>query len=391
MSSSTLFSGRYTRYELKLRPLTPIHVWSGTNAYVNVDAFVEGDDFYYLAGDIIDKLPASVLERILEISKKDHAKAMRIMFNSLREIGALAPVAKVRVKSGSLVGQQVKLLHRNLVPGSTLKGYIRTAILRSLLMQKHSDMATEIIKRGIDTSAKPAWVSAGLEAHLLKRPRIRSQGGSVDALELIMISDPRTKERKISLRELRVVYVNDPGRTVAKLLALTLDPMENDVLVYDLTINTSPARIDAIDRKRLKEEEVQFLVEVVKLKESFARMLSSKSFLLEAIREHGCRLIEIERGKIHHSLRDYVAFLDDIESRLCRKGLECAPARIGFMAGRESKTIIDIVQGYTPDVYNEVASLMSSSLKRIWDSMTLKLVDLDGKLVGVGWCELCIE
>lgn len=391
MIESTQLHGKYAKSILKLRPITPVHVWSGTNASVGIDAFIVKDDFYHVSYDIIEKLPPNVITRLPEIIKRSPAEAMREVFNSLFSLGALTPVAKVKVKPGPQTGQQVKLIHRDLIPGSTLKGYIRTAVLRALLTRMPRDKAIEVIKRGVDVSAEPKKVGVGLEAQLLRKARIRLQGGFVDAFMLIMVSDPIIKESKLSLRELRVVHVHNPSSVVARTLAITLDPSEKTKLEYMITVLAYPEEAELLSLARGKPEDLEVLREIVAFKSKFSQEFSSKEFLIEALREHGCRLLELERKRVHQTLRDYMDLLDDIKSRYCKEGQKCVPARVGYMAGRESKTIIDLIEDYTPDIYREIVELMSSSLRRIWDASTLKLVDFDGKLVGVGWCEICVE
>lgn len=384
----TRTSGSFKRYVVKLKPRTPIHVWAGSDAVVGVDAFIVGNDFYYLRPELLDQLSASMLEDVVKRAEKDPKGAMRAFFNALLQRDAIASIAKVKVRAVTPEAR-VRLLHENIVPGSTLKGYIRTAIIRMLLKGMPTGIP-ELIRRGVNTSAKPAWASVGLEALLFRKPRTPRQGGFVDVLELLMVSDPEVVEKKLSLRELRVVHVCGLQNAIATQLAVTLDPTQHEALRYTVTVNTSPVELEKVDYRKLRREDAKDLEGAVKLKDDFAAKLADKAFLLEALREHGCKLVKIEREKLCRGLNDYAELLDDL-SKLCKEGLQCVPARIGFMAGRESKTIIDLVHAYTPDVYNEVASIMSQQLGRDWDAKTLKLVDFDGKLVGVGWCELCME
>lgn len=381
----------YVKYVVKLKPLTPVHVWSGVDAIVGVDVFVVGNDLYYISLELLDQLPADVLEKVAQVAGKDPREAMKIAFNALYGKSVTKPIAKVKTRTTIVPESRVRLIHKDAVPGSTLKGYIRTAVLRKLIAEKPANEASRIIKDGVDTSAKPAWASVGLEAKLLRKPRTRLQGGFVDALELLMVSDPEVVDKRLSLRELRVVHVHDPNSVVARVPAITLDPAEREALRYTVTVNATPVSTVTVHYTKLKPEDARDLEEAIKLKSTLAQQLASKDFIVKVLREHGCSILDIELRKAHPSLKDYIDLLNDAKSRLCREGPECVPARIGFMAGRESKTIIDLVQAYAPDVYNEVASLMSSRLGRVWDAMTLKLIDYDGKLVGVGWCELCVE
>lgn len=372
------------KYTVKLRPITPVHVWSGENAVLGINAFIIDGGFYYLNLEHLDALSKGTLEKVIKIAQERPEGAIKVAFDELYKRGVIAPMAKVRVRTATSRGH-VRLMHRNIIPGSTLKGYIRTAVLRKLLVSQPADVIKDLIIKGIDTSTEPSQVSEGLEASLLRKPRTKIQGGFVDVMEMLSVSDPEVVEKDLSLRELRVVHVHNPNDVVARALAIVLDPVEREALKYTITVTATRAAKDIVGTTPAKLEEI------IGLRSEFAKRLADRNFILEALREHGCWLLEFELLRLHQSLNDYRALLENIKFRLCGGETVCVPARMGFMAGRESKTVIDLVQKYAPGAYNEVVSLMEQRVKRRWDAMTLKLVDYDGKLVGVGWCELCIE
>ncbi|MEM4687479.1 MAG: hypothetical protein QXY67_08385, partial [Zestosphaera sp.] len=137
-------------------------------------------------------------------------------------------------------------------------------------------------------------------------------------------------------------------------------------------------------------EEVENTLEKIN---NLANKIGSKNWLLNTLRKFGCDLIKIELNKIKGTtkLRNYEDLLSKLEKDLCSENTSCVPARIGFMTGHESKTIIPEIKNYNPRIYDEVKTRMQQELNRVWDALTLKLVEVDEDLFGVGWCKICVE
>lgn len=388
----------FVTYNIELKPITPIHVWSGVDAKLRYDAFIDGNYLYVVKPEYLEDLPREDLIQVIkEFEKKPEDVAIKV-FELLKKKGHIKPVAEVKGAAMHKPGTIIKLIHENLVPGSTLKGYIRTSIMRYFLLdlQKNRSELVKIIKSGVNTSKGPKKMGEGLEASLFRRPRTREQGGFLDVLELVKVSDPEVQERKLSLRELRVVHVDDPNAVIARIPAITLDPV-NRPLRFKITFDARQIPFENVDFKQLKEEISTTLKDLIKLRNDFAKRFERKEELLRALQQHGCYLIEAELSKLSRSpkaskaLIDYVNLLEEVKKKLCEKSVNCVPARIGFMTGHEAKTVLDIIKENEPLLYGKIVDVMQKLVKREWDAKTLKLVEVDGKLFGVGWCELCVE
>lgn len=378
-----------TEYSVKLTPVTPVHVWAGVNAVIDVSAFVRGDSLYVLTDRDLDQLSAAELEAIRVARRPE--EAMRQAFEALLSRGTVKPLAKVRTTVRPKA--EVRLLHENLVPGSTLKGYIRTALIRHLLSSMRPDQLASVIRSGVDLYGKrgPAHVSEGLEASVLRKPRLRKQGGFVDAMELLLVSDPEVIDRRLSLRKLLVAHRHDPRDVVAEVLAVVLDPTEREALRYSVKVLTPSLSAERV-LPAPHEEHREIPAEALELKKAFEERLSRRDFLLDALRTHGCVLVKTELEKVRGLLADYYrGLLEELWTSMCEKRVDCVPARIGFMTGHEAKTVIDLVAKYAPDMYRDVVGFMQRQVGRVWDALTLKLVEYDGKTLGVGWCKLCVE
>lgn len=375
------------KFVVRLKPITPIHVWSGDDVVICLDAHIHENNLYVLTPEDLNKLRGDEIVKILESSKDGSERMFNTILQSLIRSRQLKPIAEVKIKEHSYLSlcgkrERVRLMHNDIIPGSTLKGYIRTAILRYELVRDPN--VANVIKKGVNLYLEPSRVGEGIEASVLRKPRLRRQGGFVDVMELLMISDPEKVDVRLSLRELLTAEAAIPNKVIARTLAVVLDPTNSDALRFTLTINKDGIVRDGIVSAKGFEE-------ILEHRNKFVSKFSGKNYLIDALREFGCNLIDFELKRLHKSLGDYIDLLNYMKRNYCETKTNCVPARIGFMTGREAKTIIDLLMIHTPQLYQNVVSYMQREIKRLWDSLTVKLVDYDCRLLGVGWCELCVE
>ncbi|MEM1907387.1 MAG: type III-A CRISPR-associated RAMP protein Csm5 [Thermosphaera sp.] len=386
MSANQAFQDLFKTITITLEPVTPIHVWSGRNAIVGVDALIQEQYFIVIElEESMKTLPEKSLEELAStFGRKDE------LANRLRQLykEGLLVAKKIPVRT-PIQGSQtnVRLLHENLVPGSELKGYIRTAVLKKLL--KSNREPHKIIGKRVNPWRNPKHMGMDIEAQLLRSPRTKKQGGFMDALMMISVSDPLSIEGlQTSVRKLTVLKTSNL-KPVASLYAVTFD---QGVLRYEMSIRSF----------KLPEtsNNIELPKETVEKMNSLSEKFNSKDWILEALGEMGCELIDIELEKIKdtQSLKKYYQILNDLKKELCSEDNKnqaghCVPARIGFMTGHESKTLLPEIKRYHYAKYNAIKSVMGKRLRRPWDSLTVKLVNLDSvnELVGVGWCRLCLE
>jgi len=211
----------------------------------------------------------------------------------------------------------------------------------------------------------------------------------MDALMMISVSDPLSIEGlQTSVRKLTVLKTSNL-KPVASLYAVTFD---QGVLRYEMSIRSFKLP-ETSNNSELPKETVEKM-------NSLSEKFNSKDWILEALGEMGCELIDIELEKIKdtQSLKKYYQIINDLKKELCSEDNKnqdghCVPARIGFMTGHESKTLLPEIKRYHYAKYNAIKSVMGKRLRRPWDSLTVKLVNLDSvnELAGVGWCRLCLE
>jgi CRISPR type III-A-associated RAMP protein Csm5 len=370
------------KYRASLKPLTPTIVLSGTEGIVGIDVLIRQKDVCVID---IENLPSQVpLEianteehKIYEIFMK-HRDALPCKLTSMNNIGELN------------AGKRVKLPQEHVVPGSTLKGYIRTALMYYMLTSNDikRERFSEMIKKTIDSLKEKKLIDASkpLEQYFFKRKRLKEQGGEVDVLQNLHVSDPLAKESlSYSLEWLRV-YNLSKRREVTELTRLS--SMAGIVLVggnliYEINIVKARPSFEAPGKSR------QDLLGIIdKLNELASIDLTA------ALRTFGCDLVDHELSLIKdiNELSGYKRVLQSFKEKYCGASQQnCVISRIGFMTGHIAKTIDLYIKKQYPKMYEELKKSMSKRLHRKWNDSTIKLVGPQNNLLGLGWCELCIE
>jgi CRISPR-associated protein Csm5 len=371
---------------LSLEPVTPLHVSSNRESIVGIDAILEEDQVVFIdLESSLKDLDPRVLDKILNVafSKEGFYR----LTETLRREGRLTPFFKAVAKTKLSNGARVRLMQRMIVPGSTLKGYIRTAILYELLrnIQDPKKILDEKIRKNLP--GDPRYVAQDLEKYLLRTLRLPKQGGFVDAFANLIVSDPVVERYELAVRETRVIE-RATEKAIATIFMVTL---ESGLLRYDIRISR-PFNIDKIVMQDDVKSRMRDILERLGLIMKIVR--DDPSDLIRILREYGCRHLreELERTKNLGKPSIYKIYINKLEEleKLCRStSSNCAPARIGFGTGHEAKTIALYLKDVYPDLYNDLRKQMSSKIGRMWDSLTLKAVTEDGSLIGLGWCRIC--
>jgi CRISPR-associated protein Csm5 len=326
----------------------------------------------------LDKLPSNIVNELANARADDIPKILE------RRSAQLPCKLVLRAIATVLPYAQVLEMNQYIVPGSTLKGYIRTAILFHML-RGISDKAklVEVLESGIDLTKESKYVSEGLEAQFFRVPRPRKQGGFVDSFQSLLVLDPelRVEPNCLSVSELQVVeLVGGKLKPIASQFAVVATCGE---LRYRVSIRASTPGI----LSRVVSQVPEHKADVEKL-----RLLDGVD-IVKVLKEFGCSILlrEIERLSIYKELEAYLSLLKDLYSKYCTRESRCVIARLGYMTGHIAKTVLSIVKDAYPQLYQQIRSYMESKLHHTWDELTIKLVRSPQGLVGPGWCEVCIE
>jgi len=374
-------------FRVTLSPVTPIHVWNGSELIVGLDAVVDMKEKTLAVIDIsksMESLNQKDLDSIVNLAVRGRIE------DAFKEIARRAvysttiPLKVVRLPASE---QRVRALHSFIVPGSTLKGYLRTSLIHAMLSE-NIEKAKMILDK-VKLEGKPTTIAEALERALLETERLRLQGGFFDALMTLSISDPMVKSSSLAVREIRFIDILSFSE-IASIYAVTFESGE---LTYDVKVQVppSPELVVASEEARRELERIWSLVDRT------SRRLGSIESIRELLKGYGCELIREEFEKIGRvsslhakSLDRYVETLKKLEE-LCRETSECIPARIGFATGHEAKTIAVFLKRNYPELYGKVKEFMSKVLGRSWDSLTLKVTPDGDSLLGLGWCKLCLH
>jgi len=367
------------RLQVVLRPLTPMIILSGVEGIVGYDVIIRDRDVCIVD---FNALPPEVTERLAS------AKDFRDIANTMESFRNVIPCRLTSINNvGRLtLNTRVKLPHEHIVPGSTLKGYLRTAILYHILTSR--SISCDDLRKLIDFWDEPKNLASRLERYVFKRQRLKPQGGEVDMLQNLYVSDPIVRESiKFSLEWLNVFERKElASRTHKPIARIPGFVLLDGTLKFILSIlKTMPIFVAPQQIASSLKATIMKLNEVVGLD------------ILGTLREFGCSLLEYELKMLEgiELLKEYKALLEDFKSRYCATSRgNCTVARIGFMTGHMAKTIDLYLKKSCLDIYEDVKKYMSAKVRRLWDEATIKLVGPSTssyRLRGLGWCELCIE
>lgn len=385
-------------YKIKalLRPLTPVHVWSGVKGYVGLDIFIDVGANTCCVADL-ESIKLDVNEVIGLIEGRSNLKNV---VDDAYKRGRLKCKRVVKLYAKSLLQgvREVMLINNLLIPGSTLKGYIRTALLTYLLNRDYTtkglNYVAKVIDDEIDLGLEPKFTSTGLEAYYFRSPK--SQGGFFDALQQFMVSDPlATSHIGVAFRDAYVYEVS--GSHVARLVLETLD---EGILEYEIRIRqiNKDLLLNYLSKMTMPSNDVSKLKEVITLISSLE--LHKRDNLVKVLQTFSKLLIEDELNKIRKckdilasngiDLRKYEMLLNNLLNAV-RISTQCVPIRIGLLTGHMSKTVDAFINKVYAKKYFEVCSAMSQKIGKTWDSLTLKLVRHGEDFYGLGWVELCLS
>jgi CRISPR/Cas system CSM-associated protein Csm5 (group 7 of RAMP superfamily) len=354
-------------------------VLSGVEGIVGYDVIIRDRDVCIVD---FNALPPEVIERLAS------AKDIRDIASTMESFKNVIPCRLTSINNvGRLtINTRVKLPHEHIVPGSTLKGYLRTAILYHILTSR--SLSCDDLRKLIDFWDEPKNLTSRLERYIFKYQRLKPQGGEVDMLQNLYVSDPIVGESiKFSLEWLNVFERKElASRTHKPIARIAGFVLLDGTLKFILSIlKTMPKFVAPQQIASSLEATIMKLNEVVGLD------------ILGTLREFGCSLLEYELKMLEgiELLKEYKALLEDFKSRYCATSRgNCTVARIGFMTGHMAKTIDLYLEKNCPNIYEDVKKYMSAKVRRLWDEATIKLVGPSTspyRLRGLGWCELCIE
>lgn len=192
--------------KFRITVLTPVHIGSGFRK-------MKGIDFYFddRAGQVIlvdlDEISAAVVNNQKALTELENLDEHHNIGNLIRDFHLnLKNIRRYPIQSiGHYFLEFIRTgLGQPLIPGSSLKGSLRTAILRNIIDQK-SDVERRELFKEIPNGGNPKSASD----KLLKK--IFGSNPNYDLMRVLIISDSHFSEADLMLIESRVLSQNRNG------------------------------------------------------------------------------------------------------------------------------------------------------------------------------------
>jgi len=324
------------QFTITLEPISPIFVWSGERLVADADYKLVGNKLI-----IIDILKAmKKVSRLEDAFSEEFARELygqKLIFES------------------KTVPQSILMINDYVVPASSLKGLIRTAILNSLIdntvLNRVKDSLTAISSINRRVALKSVKNVAYPVEELLK---VHVQVGrgryTYDSLNRLLIADPTVRSPHFSLSTVEIKEI--AGSYSEEVYAITFD---KGVLTYNAEI--------------VKPQNYGFRSDVAQKDATI-----NKDKIIESLKSFSSYIINKEKDK---ALGKYKEFLNSLKAED-----SCFPLKIGMFTGYISKTV---------SIPRNLENLRSQVMTRVtghsWDNRTVKLVNG----IGIGWAKVCVK
>ncbi|MGC9105431.1 MAG: CRISPR-associated protein Csm5 [Thermoprotei archaeon] len=330
-------------FTIEVSPITPVFVWSGETLY-------RGADFELVGERLIVADPFKAMGKV---------KALSDVFREefAREVRGFKLVFST--PSTSPAPDRILMINENLIPASTVKGLIRTAVLSRMVnkdvyeeVRSNLEELMRLPKHQIPKRVK----EVGGPVELLLKRRLQFGRGTYnyDAFSRLLISDPEVKGFSLSLRLIKVSELVGSFSTQAYAITLDRGTLTYDVKVVQPQNYGVNAQLKALDD------------------------LVNKDAIVSALKAYSERVVSSEKEKLKAAskFQEYRKFLDTLKV----EG-NCFPVKVGMFTGHKAKTI-----PLPPDLESLRSKVMTKVTEHFWDDSTVKLIDS----VGVGWARLCV-
>ncbi len=370
-------------YIVSIKPLTPIHVWSGIDHVYGVDLVDYNNKICFID---LDKIIGDMTTGIVDILRKEGDPLVK-WNRVIRKYGEriLGECIEYGNMSKISIGSKVKAINSHIIPGSTLKGYIRTALLYYKLSALNPNILNKVLSQISTSLTNPKNVSIGIEAYAFRKPRPIKAKGFIDLLQLVEVSDPL--EKNVLLKLMKFLVMEPVSNRLQKVAENNVIAFFDGIVKHRLTIRNPPVvQLDRIHNKVSEHDDI--LAKFGEIKDVD---------LIDALGSFGCFIVRSELDRLSEivkridELKDYYHRLTQWRRSYCEGVGKCVIGRIGFMTGHQAKTILPLIKSVDQQLYNQIIGYLSKLFNHVWDSRTLKLTLINNSLLGTGWCEICLE
>ncbi len=400
------------KYVVEVEVKTPVHIWSGEYLFFGIDLVEYGGEVYCintnkLLSIIAEKGGLNALLNIADLRELNTLSIMRRYGITFYDVQAykietpkhIIPLLRkyVKVRKPTYIGGKAG------IPGSSIKGLIRTAILNKIVSQKYIDhKSMERIILGILRQKRLFGAGRNIEKYLVVvLEKISEKTHSImkkriDLLHLIQVSDPIESMSKTILDIIKVY-----GRTkINELETIAEEPFialaKNSKFVHELIV------YEPLDEKKITDKSIrnQYSSFFEKMYDSFLR----EQVFLSMLKEFSLKTMEYEYNHLKelfmrkHRL-DPTNFIKKLEKWISevRSNNNIFYFKIGYGAGMPFKTIY---LSLDPKLKNLLINVASKKIRQqtrgritIWDTLSIKLVGSSAQnniVEPLGWVKLTV-
>ncbi|ABN69423.1 CRISPR-associated RAMP protein, Csm5 family [Staphylothermus marinus F1] len=386
------------KHRILLKVATETHVWSGDMFLQNVDLVVSRASWREFIAYILDmnKLTRIIIEKgkhmdLLNALKSRNILALLSKYKLyLKNVSSATYISKIEPKIlGTFIKKNFSINNIPLIPGSELKGLIRTAILNYMITYKLIDpRAVDEALNNLSFSESTKNIDQIIQKFI--RKIITASKTPLDLLKFVSISDPLNYNVK---------------PIIDKYVALKLASLE-EVASEDVV---------ALDRDSFIEYEISIYKPVskeyvrgqynIKLYHEFlslyGRLLrdDKELKLLKVLKDFSLKMINFEIKRLDSVKanidKSFIKQLDKWRLEVSNKN-NVFYFKTGYGTGMYSKTIF---LSMNPDQQKRLIRIMTNIMANktkdrisVWDLQTMKIVGSDflynKKIIPVGWVRL---
>jgi len=319
----------YEEMDLKITVKTPVFVLNGVRLQLNLDAFNVGNKLH-----IIDWSKISIPN-----IGTDFNKVINYIRNQLLSGKLINGTRTVNVQG--ICGNEIHDANPEGLPPSTIKGMLRTAYIYSIIKndQNARNNLINAVKKSLNRNKKPMSFDTELIKEIMRVTVNRGRTFDVFNRITVMRNGGRYE---FSSYCVEVKHVNET-KPIVQYTAIGLRP--DSTLEFKVLIRRN-SHVSASNAPNK-------LITINELKSALGEFSSD---IKEFERKRGIQVIECSGGH---------------------------PIRLGFGSGRRWKTVINLLEIFDRNLYDELTKYMSKN--RIWDDKTVKFVSNKP----VGW--VCVD
>jgi len=390
--------------DLELIVMTAVHVWSGYRYVVGADAYVKDNKIYILDPDKLVSLCMDQRQILDEIVFGTSTIASIIQKYNL----PLESLSKLVLEINSALSSKVTSIKevmmnnyisdRLTIPGSEVKGLIRTAILFSIVKNLIKDkdfydqmkwLIEEIQQNCEKILKEKKLIKYLLSGEIISLKRRKPMKNQYDLMHFLQVTDPYDCKYKSIIDSIVTIHKDDPKKIIGETYIETIP--SNSVYRYTIII-TNPVSRDKVLKNvssgMLDKISLDYMLNRYTKILDLNNILSSLKRFSEELLEYEIGILEGFEGKEYD-----LSIVDEIKEWLTevKEGNDVFYLKIGYGGGHYSKTVY---LALPDDLRRLLKQVMTQCRGKLWDDVSYRVLGSyyhQDKLIPFAWVKLKIK